>query len=103
MVARGEVWWFEPPDEKPRPYLILTRDEAIPVLTRVIGVPVTRSERRIPSEVELGRSDGMPAEGVLSLDNLGALDKAFLTRRITVLPVHRWPEVCAALNLSLDC
>lgn len=27
--ARGEVWWYERPDQKPRPVLILTRSEAI--------------------------------------------------------------------------
>jgi mRNA-degrading endonuclease toxin of MazEF toxin-antitoxin module len=28
-MKRGEVWWHEPPDDKRRPVLILTRAEAI--------------------------------------------------------------------------
>ena len=36
MISQGEVWWGETPDAKGRPYLILTRDEAIPVLRTVL-------------------------------------------------------------------
>jgi mRNA-degrading endonuclease toxin of MazEF toxin-antitoxin module len=32
-VRRGEVWWHEPPGEKRRPVLILTRTEAKSLLT----------------------------------------------------------------------
>jgi mRNA-degrading endonuclease toxin of MazEF toxin-antitoxin module len=28
-VTRGEIWWYEPPDAKRRPVLILTRAAAI--------------------------------------------------------------------------
>lgn len=27
-MRRGEVWWYEHPDDKPRPALILSRNEA---------------------------------------------------------------------------
>lgn len=103
MVARGDIWWYEAPNEKPRPYLILTRDPAIPLLTRVIGVPTTGTARGIPTEVPLGASDGMPADCVLSFDNLQLLRRTLLTRRITTLPAHRWTEVRDALNFTLAC
>jgi mRNA-degrading endonuclease toxin of MazEF toxin-antitoxin module len=41
--ARGEVWWGEAPDER-RPYLVLTRDEAIPVLRMGALAPGRRGE-----------------------------------------------------------
>lgn len=103
MVTRGEIWWYEPPDEKPRPYLILTRDEALSVLNRVHGVPTTSTVRGIPSEVRLSPDDGMPAECALSFDNLRLIRRSLLTRRITELPEYRWPEVCAALNFTIAC
>ena len=59
--ARGEVWWGESPDHKGRPYLVVTRDEAIPVL-RTVLVPVIRTVRDIPSEVALGPCQGVPTE-----------------------------------------
>src|SRR3954468_9073021 len=51
---RGDIWWGEAPDQKGRPYLVLTRDEAIPVLRTVLAAPVTRTVRGIPTEVSLG-------------------------------------------------
>ena len=41
--ARGEVWWDEAPDERPA-YLILTRDEAIPVRRMGALAPGRRGE-----------------------------------------------------------
>ena len=51
VVNRGEVWWAEHPDAGRRPYLVLTRQAAIPVLNRVLAVPATRTVRGIPTEV----------------------------------------------------
>lgn len=53
MVARGEVWWYEDPRAGGGPFLVLTRDEAIPVLNQILAVPATRTIRRIPTEVRL--------------------------------------------------
>ena len=81
-MRRGEVWWYEPPDESPRPYLILVRDEAIEVLNKLVAVPSTRTIRGIPTEVELGPEDGMPGQCALSIDNITVVRKALLTQRI---------------------
>ena len=37
-VKRGEVWWARD-DVGARPHLVLTRDAAIPLLTRVVTCP----------------------------------------------------------------
>lgn len=78
-MRRGEVWWHEPPDEKPRPTLILTRDEHIDRQFDVLAVPATGTARGWDTEVELGPDDGMPAECVLSVGNTFLVEKAFLT------------------------
>lgn len=84
MVARGEIWWYENPDVQRRPWLIITRDEAIHVLNQVLAVPATRTIRGIPTEVELGRSDGMPTRCALVLDNVTTIRRALCTQRITM-------------------
>jgi mRNA interferase MazF len=101
--ARGEIWWHEPPDEKPRPYLILTRNEAIDRLTKLVAVPSTRTIRHLQSEVPLDREDGMPGSCVLSTDNITVVRKALLTRRITALSPEKMTEVCRALNAAVSC
>lgn len=103
MVARGEVWWYEDPDAGRRPYLVLTRSEAVPVLRQVLAVPATRTVRGIPTEVALGEADGMPAPCVLSLDNSTLIRPALCTERITSLSPDRLREVCAALFIATDC
>lgn len=103
MVNRGDVWWFEPPHLKRRPVVVLTRDEMIPVLNQVIAAPVTRVIRSIPTEVDLGPAEGMPAECVVSLDNLLSVRPAFLTERITTLDPARMARVCRALRHAVAC
>jgi len=102
-VRRGEVWWVEPPDAGRRPHLVLTRDAAIDPLTRVLGVPATRTIRGIASEVELGPDDGMPDRCVLSLDNVRVLPKAYFVEPICSLGAERMDEVCQALAIATGC
>ena len=103
MVARGEVWWAEEPDLGRRPFLVLTRQTAIPVLNRVTAVPATRTIRRIASEVVLDEGDGMPQLCALSLDNLVALPKEFFREKITRLSLERMRDVCRALAVATGC
>lgn len=103
MVARGEVWWYQDPRAGRRPFLILTRDEAIPVLNQVLGVPATRTIRGIPTEVALGAPDGMPADCALTLDNVTLIRVALCTDRITRLGFDRMNDVCAALRIATAC
>ncbi len=103
MVARGEIWWYEPPDEKRRPYLILTRTAGIPVLTSLVAAPATTTRRYIASEVNLGPEDGMPAECALSLDNVSTISKAHLTKRVAVLSDEKLRATCSALQFVVEC
>ena len=101
--AQGEVWWGETPDEKGRPFLVLTRDEAIPILRAILVAPVTRTVRGIPTEVPLDHEEGLPAEGVAALDNVLTFPKSMLVRRIGTLAPSRRLEPCEALRAAIDC
>jgi mRNA interferase MazF len=97
------VWWLEVPDAGRRPVLVMTRDAAIPMLNRLIVAPATRTVRNIPTEVLLDAADGMPAECVLSLDNLAVVSKSSLNSRVTTLTQARMADVCAALKAAVAC
>jgi mRNA interferase MazF len=103
VVARGEVWWAQHPDAGRRPFLVLTRQAAIPLLHALLAVPATRTIRHIPTEVLLDRDDGMPQECALSLDNVTSVPKELLIERITRLSAERMSEVCRALSLASGC
>ena len=102
-MRRGEVWWVEAPEAGRRPHLVLTRDSAIDVLSSVVGIPATRTVRRIPTEVELGREDGMPEPCALSLDNVSVLDKSHFRERICTLDAATMSSVCRALGYATGC
>jgi mRNA interferase MazF len=101
--AWGEIWWGETPDEKPRPYLVLTRDVAIPVLSWILAAPVTSRVRGIPTEVALGPGDGLPIDCAASMDNVASVRKAHLIRRMGALDRSRRRDVCEALAAATDC
>ena len=101
--GRGEIWWGEAPDKRGRPYLVLTRDEAIPVLRTILVSPVTRTVRGIPSDVPLGGAEGLDVECVATMDNLLTFPKSMLVRRVGALGPSRRHEMCDALRAAVDC
>ena len=103
MVGRGEIWWVEQPTLGRRPFLVLTRDEAIPVLNQVVAANVTRRVRGIPTEVELDRTDGVPSACVVALDTLNQIRLAHCVERVTTLGPERMEQVCEALRAAVAC
>ena len=99
---QGEVWWAEAEDKR-RPVLVVTRSEAVEVLTWILVAPVTRTVRGIPTEVALGEPQGLSADCVASFDNLQPIRRSFLTRRIGVLDAAHAGEICRALAAMADC
>ncbi len=73
------------------------------MLNQVIGVPVTRTIRGIPTEVPLDRDDGMPASCVLTVDNISLIRPALCTERITQLSHEKLVAVCEALHAATAC
>lgn len=81
----------------------MTRDAAIPVLNAILAAPITRTVRGIPTELRLGREDGMPTECAASFDNLRVVPKAHLVSRECTLSPVRLLEACGALRTAVDC
>lgn len=102
-MKRGDVWWYEPPDAKRRPVLILTRDDTIDRVFGVIAVPATGTIRNLDTEVRIGIDDEMPIECVLAVGNTLSADKTFLTERITTIGSEKLTEVCAKLVDATGC
>jgi mRNA interferase MazF len=98
---QGEIWWAEAMDKR-RPVLIVTRSEAVPVLTSVLVAPVTRTVRGIPTEILLGQEYGLAEPCVASLDNLQPVRRSFLTARVGSLADSR-RAICRAIAAMADC
>jgi mRNA interferase MazF len=100
---RGEVWWGEIEEVGRRPFLVMTRSAAIPLVHSVLAAPVTRTVRNLPTELALGPDDGMPTECAASFDNLRVVPKAYLVHRLCTLAPIRLVEACTALRAAVDC
>jgi len=100
--VQGELWWAEA-ENKRRPVLVVTRTEAIGVLTWLVVAPVTRTIRDIPTEIRLGPRHGLPDDCVASMDNLQPLRRSFLSERIGRLGADETDEICRGLRALADC
>jgi mRNA interferase MazF len=101
-LRRCEVWWADlPPPAGRRPVVLLSRDEAYAVRSQVTVAPVTTRIRRIPVEVELGPTDGLPKHGVVNLDSLVTIPKADLQQCIGLLRPEKVQQIEAALRFAL--
>ena len=98
---QGEIWWAEIESAR-RPVLVVTRSEAVPVLTGVVVAPVTRTIRSIPTEIRLGADEGLETECVANFDGLQRIHRTSLTTKIGNLGV-RHQEICEALRVMSDC
>ncbi len=72
-------------------------------MQRVLVAPVSTRIRGAPSELALGRTEGLPIESVASFDNLQPFPKSMLVRRVGTLDLTRIHEICSAAAVTLDC
>lgn len=101
---RGEVWWCEPPQIGRRPVVVLSRDAAIPRLRRAVVAPCTTTIRGLPSEVVLEPDDDpVPRASAVNLDSVESVAVAVLVERIGRLSDARMRQICAALEIAVDC
>lgn len=103
VPRQGEIWWGESPDAKGRPYLVVTRDQAIVVLRTVLVAPVTTTVRSIPTEVPLGPDEGLLTSCVATLDNVLPFPRSMLVRRMGAIAPERRNALCSAWLATADC
>lgn len=102
-VKRGEVWWAElPPPVGDRPVVILTRDAVVNSIGGVVVVIVTRTVRQLPTEVVLGRQQGLPVQCVANFDNILTVPRDRLIRSMGACNARKIAEVNQAIKVALD-
>ena len=104
VPRRGEVWWCELAEIGRRPVVVLSRDAAIPRLRRALVAPCTTTIRGLRSEVVLEPgSDPVPRRSAVNLDSVESVSVAVLVDRLGRLADTRMREICAALEVAVDC
>ena len=101
-MRRGEIWWarLDLPAGR-RPVVLVSRNAAYMVRSSITVAEVSTVVRAIPSEVTLGKRDGMPRPCVINSDNLVTIPKTLLESHITSLSTAKLDQLDAALRFSL--
>jgi mRNA interferase MazF len=102
--VRGELWWCELAEIGRRPVVVLSRDAAIPRLRRALVAPCTTTIRGLSSEVVLEPGDDPIARrSAVNLDSVESVSVGVLVTRLGRLSDDRMRDVCAALEVAVDC
>jgi mRNA interferase MazF len=98
VIHRGDVYDADFPLAGPHPAVVITREEAIPVLSAVAVVLVTSTVRGHPAEVPLeGSHLDLREHSIVNCDDLATLPKRLLNR----YRGHLSPGQLAALDGAL--
>jgi mRNA interferase MazF len=102
VLKRGEVWWVNfPPPAGRRPAVLVSRNEVYEVRANVTIVPVTRTRRDIPTEVRVGRAEGLPKDSVANADDVTTIPRRLLTERAGALDESKRKALDRALAFAL--
>jgi len=101
-MKRGEIWWARMPlPAGRRPVVLVSRDSSYAVRSSVTVVEVSRTVRGIPTEVPLGRRDGMLQKCAVNADNVVTIPKTWLEARIAPLATEKREALDDALRFAL--
>jgi mRNA interferase MazF len=101
-VRRGEIW-LAAVGHKPRPVLIVTRDEVLEVRANVTVAEVTTRARGLVVEVPIDTDTGLDRSSVVNCDGLHTVSQRRLTQRLGTVDEETLDEVCAAIAMALGC
>jgi mRNA interferase MazF len=101
-VRRGEIWLADV-GRKPRPVLVVTRDEVLDVRANVTVVEITTQARGITVEVPIGTDTGLRQHSVANCEGLRTVSQRSLTSRLGSVDDDTLDATCAALAVALGC
>ena len=88
--------------DKTRPVVVLTRDAARSMMTKVTVAPITSTVKGLSSEVPVGPANGLDHESAVSLDNVVTIPAALLGRTVGHLTAAQEAELARAVVLAYD-
>lgn len=88
--------------DKTRPGLVLTREAARGVMTKVTVAPITSTVKGLSSEVRVGPENGLDHECAVALDNVVTVLKSQLGRTVGYLTAGQEAELARAVVLAYD-
>ncbi len=103
LVNQGDIFYcdFDEPI-KSRPVLVLSRSEINAVRENVVVALVTRTIRNIPLEIPVGKKEGLPKEGVVSLGDIHTVPKSLLSEKKGRISAEKIEQLATGIRLLFD-
>lgn len=101
-MKRGEVWLAEV-GRKPRPVVVLTRDEVLDVRANVTVAEVTTQARGLAVEVTIGPAVGIDQASVVNCDGIHTIAQSRLTRHLGTVDDDELDDICQSVSIALGC
>jgi mRNA interferase MazF len=99
----GEVWLADPGlAAKPRPVVIISRDDPAPPRALVIYVPLTTQNRDSHYEVPLPKLRFLDRDSFANVQGIGSLPTVRLERKLGELPTACLAQIKDALGFALN-
>ena len=103
LPGRGQVWWARLQMRRAGPISSSRAMRRSRSSARCSWHPITRTIRRIPTEVPLGTDEGLPIGCVAAFDATTVFPRAMLVRRMGSVAPTRLHELCEAFAAVTDC
>jgi mRNA interferase MazF len=88
--------------DKTRPVVVLTREAARTVMTKVTVAPITSTAKGLSSEVPVGPGNGLEHNSVISLDNVVTIPVSLLGRTVGFLTSEQEKLLARSIVLAYD-
>lgn len=88
--------------DKIRPVLVLTRESARAVMTKVTVAPITSTVKGLSGEVPVGRANGLDHDSAVSIDNALTIPADLLGRTLGFLTPEQERHLARAVVLAYD-
>ena len=101
-MRRGEVWLADV-GRKPRPVVVVTRDDVLAVRANVTVAEITTQPRGLAVEVPIDADAGVDQPSAINCDGLHTVSQRRLTRRLGIVDGDVLDGICAAIAAALGC
>jgi mRNA interferase MazF len=88
--------------DKPRPVLVLTREEVRAVRLLVTVAPITSTIRGLRSEVRVDRRNGLDHDSAINLDSIATIPRSSLIRPLGALLDDQELDLTRAFHEAFD-
>lgn len=101
-MRRGELWLADV-GGKPRPVVVLTRDEVLDVRANVTVAEVTTQARGLAVEVSVDPSAGIDQDSVVNCDGLHTIAQSRLTLHLGAVSDDELDDICQSVSIAIGC